>query len=134
MFHRISSKRAELVLSAIVGGALLAVVALSPACKGVVVETIQPIPAPILGQTGSPCDPGDGKQADFAGYRVGEINIAGPLAACNSGICLVNHVQGRADCPLGQAEPTRCAGPGDTSCPSGMSCAAAGPSGPYCYF
>ena len=133
MFLRISSKRAGLALSAIVGGAFLMVAALSPGCKGVVVETIQTIPAPILGQTGSPCDPGDGKQANFGGYGVGAASLAGLVAACNSGICLVNHVQGRAACPLGQAAPTLCAGPGDTSCASGMSCAAAGPSGPYCY-
>jgi hypothetical protein len=133
MSHRISSKRAGLVLSAIVGGGLLGVAALSPGCKGVVVTTIEPIPPPTVGETGDPCRPEDEARPDFAGFKVTEENIESRSGACNSGVCLVNHIQGRAGCPLGQAEPTGCAGPTDTSCANGASCVPGAVPKPYCY-
>ena len=132
MNYRINSKRTGRVIPAIAGGALLATLALSPACKGVVVETLQPAPAPIVGAIGDPCVPGDERYAAAAGARLSEVVLEDHFAACNSGICLVNHFQGRVSCPLGQEAPASCTGPSDTSCGSGSSCVATGNTGPYC--
>lgn len=134
MKYRTGSKRTGRVIPAIAGGVLLAVAAFSPACKGVVVQTLQPSPEPIVGEIGYPCQTGDENSPNFAGYRVTEENVADRIKGCNSGVCLVNHVQGRADCPLGQEAPSPCAGPSDPSCGAGFTCAAAGTAGPFCYF
>ncbi len=132
MSNRASIARASRVVPCIAAGILLTVAALSPGCKGVEVQTLQPIVEPSAGNIGDPCLAGDEANPAFTGYKVAEENIASPFAACSSGICLVNHVQGRPGCPLGQAAPTPCAGPSDTSCAGGSSCVLAGPTGPFC--
>src|SRR4051812_30402773 len=109
MTYRDDRKFAGRVAPAIAIGLLFAATAaLAPACKGVVAQTIAPIPPPSVGEIGDPCDPHDEDSPSFAGYRVAEENMASLVKDCNSGVCLVNHVQGRQDCPLGQAAPTPC--------------------------
>jgi hypothetical protein len=132
MKHRISSKRAGRVIPAIAGGVLLAVAALSPACKGVAVETLQAAPDPLVGAVGDPCIPSDEKLANVSGFSMNELMFEDHFAACSSGLCLVNHFQGRVSCPLGQEAPASCSGPSDPSCGSGSSCVATGNAGPYC--
>lgn len=133
MTHRSDSKVSGRVAPAMALGLLFAAAAaLAPACKGVVAQTIVPIPPASVGEIGDPCDPHDEDSPSFAGYKVAEENIASLVKDCNSGICLANHVQGRRDCPLGQAAPTPCQGPSDASCGAGSSCVAAGLSGPWC--
>lgn len=133
MSHRIDRKRTGRAIPAIAAAMLLtAAAATAPACKGVVVTTIDPIPPPTVGEVGDPCRPDDERHPDFAGYKVTEINLEDRVSACNSGVCLINHIQGRTDCPLGQAAPTPCAGPDDTSCGAGSTCTASAWTGPYC--
>ncbi len=55
----------------------------------------------VLTATGGPCWTGDEASASFAGYEVGEV-VVEDSTSCASGICLVNHLQGRASCPYGQ--------------------------------
>ena len=134
MIYRIDRKHLGRVVPAIAGGLLLATAALAPACKGVVVQTIEPIPPPTIGEIGDPCRINDENSPEFVGFGVTEEWIDNRSKACNSGICLINHVQGSADCPLGQSAPTYCAGPGDASCKGGASCVAAGFVGNWCYY
>jgi len=51
---------------------------------------------------------------------------------CDTRVCIVDRFQGRVTCPLGQAAPVRCAGPGDTACPAGAECREAGSLAPPC--
>lgn len=133
MSYRAFIARASRIVPCAAAGILLTVAALSPGCKGVEVQTLQPVVEPSAGNIGDPCLSGDEANPAFEGFRVNETTFISPVAACSSKICLVNHVQGRADCPLGQPAPTPCSGPGDTSCGSGSSCVAAGQNGPTCY-
>lgn len=133
MSYRIDRRRPARLLAVIAAASLLATTAaLAPACKGVVVTTIEPVPPPTVGEIGDPCRPDDERHPDFAGFKVNAINIDGRSSACSSGVCLINHIQGRTDCPLGQAAATPCAGPGDTSCEAGSTCTASAWTGPYC--
>lgn len=134
MSNRTASARAWRVVPAVAAGILLAVAALSPGCKGVEVQTLQPVAEPTPGNIGDPCLNPDELYPSVSGHRVNETVLLKPFNACSTGICLINHVQGRATCPLGQDAPTICAGPNDTSCGSGLSCVAAGQNGPTCYF
>ncbi|MFO0590059.1 MAG: hypothetical protein U0441_21135 [Polyangiaceae bacterium] len=69
---------------------------------------------------GNPCIAPDELDPAFSGFDMTEYSISPPSADCSAGsVCLQYHFQGRASCPHGQAAPTPCAGPGDTSCPSG---------------
>src|SRR5712691_6553415 len=111
MTYKNDIKMAGRVVPAIALGLFLAAAGtVAPACKGVVVTTIEPIPPATVGQIGDPCRVNDENSPDFAGFKVSEENIEDRFKACNSGICLANHVQGRADCPLGQQAPKPCAG------------------------
>ena len=122
------------VVLAIALGLLLTTAVLASACKGVVVTPIEPIPPPSVGQIGDPCTPtGEGQAGAPGPHAVTELSVEDQFDACNSGICLVNHFQGRVSCPLGQATPPSCAGPDDTSCGAGASCVASEPHyGSYC--
>jgi hypothetical protein len=40
----------------------------------------------------------------FAGFGVEEVTVEGANPGCGSGVCLVNHFQGRASCPYGQTD------------------------------
>ncbi|HVR18059.1 MAG TPA: hypothetical protein VMS65_00135, partial [Polyangiaceae bacterium] len=56
------------------------------------------------GEVGAPCLPSDERLSRFRGFAVEELNIDDGSAECASGICLVNHFQGRVSCPYGQTE------------------------------
>jgi hypothetical protein len=103
----------------IAGAVLLAVAVSAYGCKDLVVETIQPVTQDAgsgVAQVGDPCIPTDEDSAAFPGFDVDEFNLEGQFNACTSGICLVNHFQGRVTCPLGQAAPASC--DGDAGCPA----------------
>lgn len=53
---------------------------------------------------GAPCVPGDERQSEFGGAEVTGVTLAMGHPACSSGLCLVNHFQGRVTCPYGQTE------------------------------
>lgn len=57
---------------------------------------------------GDPCTPEDEYNPNFQGFKVTEENIESRSFQCQSRLCLVNHFQGRASCPLGQAPPVTC--------------------------
>lgn len=60
---------------------------------------------------GAPCVPEDEKEASFAGFSEGEINISSRDPQCASGTCLVLHFQGRVTCPDGNADGGVCLTP-----------------------
>jgi hypothetical protein len=51
---------------------------------------------------GGPCVPPDELDEHFPGYEINEVSIDTGSNGCESGICLVNHMQGRVSCPYGQ--------------------------------
>lgn len=69
-------------------------------------------PAPV----GAPCLPDVESSASFGNFHVTEASVELGSQGCQSGICLVNHFQGRVSCPYGQPgpeyEPARCFLPG----------------------
>lgn len=65
------------------------------ACQG---TDRQVVPAK-LGET---CVVASEYDPTFAGFWVGNVSTETQSAACESGVCLVNHLQGRASCPYGQ--------------------------------
>ena len=134
MIHRVDRTPPGPIVLAIALGLLLAIAALASACKGVVVQTIEPIPPPTVGQIGDPCTPTGERHAGWPGATgVSSVAVEDGFDSCNSGICIMNHFQGRVSCPLGQATPPSCAGPDDTSCGAGSSCVAIeNHHGPYC--
>ncbi|NUQ75973.1 MAG: hypothetical protein HUU21_20730 [Polyangiaceae bacterium] len=75
---------------------------------------------------GAPCVPYSEMNPEFSGYKVTEESILTGMPACgSSGVCLVNHFQGRVTCPLGQPAPKPCSGPQDASCGVDSQCVAA---------
>jgi hypothetical protein len=54
---------------------------------------------------GDPCTPSDEHRADFSGFDAYEVVVENGAPECESNVCLVNHFQGRTDCPYGQPEP-----------------------------
>jgi hypothetical protein len=54
---------------------------------------------------GAPCQPSDESLPDFSAFDTDEINFETGHAGCASGVCLLNHFQGRVSCPYGQAAP-----------------------------
>ena len=76
------------------------------------------------GGVGDPCVPDEETDATFPGFHIDESYIESRSFQCSTRICLVNHFQGRASCPLGQAQADvkACSGPGDTSCGGGKGC------------
>jgi hypothetical protein len=69
--------------------------------KSVPVTPTGPANAPL----GAPCITEDEWQPDFSSFATSEINVSSGHLGCESGICLVNHFQGRVSCPYGQAAP-----------------------------
>jgi hypothetical protein len=51
---------------------------------------------------GRACVPGDEQVPTFSGYAEQEIVVDDGTGACGTGVCLVNHFQGRVSCPYGQ--------------------------------
>lgn len=72
------------------------------------------IPEQAPAAVGEPCIASDEWSPYFSGYSAAELNVDDRAPQCESNICLVNHFQGRASCPYGQA-----AGAGDCLLPDG---------------
>jgi len=54
-------------------------------------------------QLGEPCVSELERLPGFPGYSAKELNIETDTSTCASTVCLLNHFQGRASCPYGQA-------------------------------
>ena len=59
---------------------------------------VPPVAAPL----GAPCLMGDEYLPTFNGYAVTEVTVDNQSSACDSGVCISNHFQGRVSCPYGQ--------------------------------
>jgi hypothetical protein len=57
--------------------------------------------APLIGQF---CRPSAEDQPYFSGFEMVEVALETQAPQCPSGICLVNHFQGRTTCPYGQSD------------------------------
>jgi hypothetical protein len=57
------------------------------------------------GGVGAPCTPEDEYGQGFSGFALQEVNVESRSFQCETRVCLVNHFQGRASCPYGQADP-----------------------------
>lgn len=85
------------------------------------------------GAVGDPCVLMDENRPNFSSFAIGEDVIGEDYDdQCLSGLCLVNHFQGRATCPLGQEAPAPCGGPLDASCGPDSACTEAGAMAVYC--
>jgi len=51
---------------------------------------------------GSPCLPLQENRSNFQGFSLADVTLDLGTPACGSGLCLVNHFQGRVSCPYGQ--------------------------------
>lgn len=51
---------------------------------------------------GAPCVPSEELQPNFGSVGSAEVSLDNSSSSCSSGICLVNHFQGRVSCPYGQ--------------------------------
>ncbi|HEX6274805.1 MAG TPA: hypothetical protein VFZ53_17305, partial [Polyangiaceae bacterium] len=61
--------------------------------------------APGSGATGDSCLPSQERRVDFQGFALQEVTLDLGTPECQTNLCLVNHFQGRASCPYGQASP-----------------------------
>ena len=72
---------------------------------------------------GEPCVTGDESQPNFSSFAVTELNVETASPACATGLCLVNHFQGRVSCKYGQTDQDlaagtpRCLVPGSAATP-----------------
>lgn len=57
-----------------------------------------------LAALGDVCVPSDEYSPLWSGFGVTEVNVETGSPACQSGVCLINHLQGRVTCPYGQTE------------------------------
>ena len=73
----------------------------APQSGDLVVLQCSNVPAPAA--LGEPCVASDENFRSFPGFDVKEVNIEDRATTCQSNICVVNHFQGRASCPYGQA-------------------------------
>lgn len=88
-------------------------------CSDLVLTPLEPGAQGITtpGVVGDPCIPSNEKDGVFGGFGLLQAYVeTGAFASCESGVCLIDHFQGRVSCPLGQAAPRRCFGPADGSC------------------
>jgi hypothetical protein len=99
---------------------LLAAAVIGYGCKDLPAETIAPTPDAGLpaDAIGTMCVPSSEANPAYPGSKVEILEIESHFDACASGVCLVNHFQGRVSCPLGQAAPAACAHPVDGGCAS----------------
>ncbi len=65
-------------------------------------------------QVGEPCVPPPESDAASPGFSLSDSS-AYQVSECGSGVCLVNHFQGRVTCPNGQGPRTPCNDDGDCS-------------------
>jgi len=75
----------------------------TPANPGELILLGSPLPTPVA-KLGEKCISKEEYNPNFRGYDVSEVNVQDHASMCETGICLVNHFQGRASCPYGQAE------------------------------
>jgi hypothetical protein len=69
-------------------------------CGGITTEAASlPTPAAALGE---PCLPRRESRSNFQGFSMTDVTLDLGTAACESGLCLVNHFEGRVSCPYGQ--------------------------------
>jgi hypothetical protein len=54
------------------------------------------------GAVGTPCVPSLEQDASFNGFQLSEVAVEVGSAACGTGLCLVDHFQGRTSCTYGQ--------------------------------
>jgi hypothetical protein len=103
-------------------------------CSDIVVQPIGKALSSQPGNIGDPCIPDPEKNFVFANFNLGETTlVSNDFNACETGLCLINHFQGRVSCPLGQAAPKPCNGPADaTTCDGGQACVEAGTVTVYC--
>lgn len=89
-------------MSVVRGALALALVAILFSCRGQV---------PLGGQSdggsegtaiGAACIPSQELSTTFLGFDYREVSLDEGNPACGSGVCLVNHYQGRVTCPYGQ--------------------------------
>lgn len=59
-------------------------------------------PSNVLGSIGDPCLPAEELHPMFNGYSLSEVALDSGNPTCDSGLCVVNHFQGRVSCPYGQ--------------------------------
>lgn len=57
---------------------------------------------------GDPCTPEDEYKEQFSGFTLQSAFIESRSFQCETRLCLVNHFQGRTNCPLGQPKPKNC--------------------------
>lgn len=55
-------------------------------------------------EVGPACRTIDDLDPNFAGFDVGQLNVQIGDASCLTGVCIVDHFQGRVTCPYGQTE------------------------------
>jgi hypothetical protein len=67
-------------------------------------EVTAATPPPGFAPLGTECLPSVEKDTDFPGFPLGGTSVEFGNAACGTGICVVNHLQGRVSCPYGQSE------------------------------
>ena len=65
--------------------------------------TLGPTP-PGPGAIGTPCLPQTELDPGHYGFAMSQVTLEFGSPECNSNLCLVNHFQGRASCPYGQAQ------------------------------
>ncbi len=68
------------------------------ACSGQI-----PPATSVKAALGDPCILDDEYFSTFAGYTASEVNVEDHSSMCSTGVCVVNHFQGRVSCPYGQA-------------------------------
>ena len=108
---------------ALASGALVVAALIGHGCSGNTTETQVPAPdagsgaAPDAGGIGAACISPSESSPSFGGFVVYE-NAIETSTACASGLCLINHFQGRVSCPLGQAAPAPCTDAGSAGCMS----------------
>ncbi|HEY3498341.1 MAG TPA: hypothetical protein VGK73_26785 [Polyangiaceae bacterium] len=70
------------------------------ACATTTVPNDVPV---VVARFGDACVPADEYRIDFGGFSVSDVTIERDSPACeDSGVCVVNHFQGRTICPYGQ--------------------------------
>lgn len=107
---------------------ITAVAGIVHGCSDIVVQPVGKALTGGPGKMGDPCIPDSEKNYQFPGFKVSEINlVSNDFDACETGVCLVNHFQGRVSCPLGQPAPKPCHGGDDTTtCAADEKCVEAG--------
>src|SRR5580704_7410987 len=87
-------------------GGILTAAVVAHGCADEVARPLQVNDAVSPAAVGDPCYPADEANPAFPGFGVKLLNLEDQFPACQSGLCIVNHFQGRVDCPLGQPAPT----------------------------